>query len=830
MALKASTASTGYPAVITLTFPVVSSFNCTVEFGDGVMVFASSPRFHAIMTSNVTHVYNTDGLYNVSAMCRNRINTCNASTTISVQYSIQGLTVNPIMPYVSRHGSDIEVKWTIAQGSNVKYQAKVDNNTDVIVITSRDTKQGNATITQRHYGSVGRHSVTITASNDVTKPVHVTRLFEVMYPIPSFNVTLFNTKGYFMVYRPINITITQATEHDVDTTPLYTIDFGDGSPRLLLRNVSVSTYTYVRQGCYTVNVTCSNEVSSTYVVRSVCIEKGMNPLEGLSVNSKPAKLNDDAVLYLHLNNGSDFTCTVRFSDGMELTTAQQHSLFVRVQRRFTRIGTYDVMAKCWNEISLASATGTVTVQKPVKGLVVYPIQPVVFGHNFTVRWNVTQGTNVTCNVTFMSRNIAYNTDGSRAAVITTDMYSEEGTHSVTVTVHNQVTQPITLTVYVFIEKLLFGLKIDFMYFINNIEYHGFGKTKTGFPLGVPVSGKAVLVSQSKYVNYSYHLDGALVESWENKQVFSFPAMTAGIHNISVTAVNNVSGINYTVQLFFQEKVEFRDRTLLCTSPVVIGNKARIRLSVGAVPSDSCLFIHVTNDTTYHYGNQYCSQFTTNTTSVSRVFFSDIPSYVDMHHFFKQADKTLIKVELTNLVSMDTLTCEVDVLLIACTYPVISLQQINRALSKPRVVKRSESLDVHSEINVFCPASEGTLFEWKVYKIDETTNRSHIVNYTTRHNLPSFHIEKRTLQFGLHRVSLTVRMSESALQEFSSKESGYVKIIPSDLVAKIEGGTTLRRGMGPDLKIDGSSSYDPDVGMGNVTGIRMMYLHHRHRHC
>lgn len=819
IALKTNTTSPGYPAVIELTFPVVSSFKCLVEFGDGAKTSTVSPRFYAVKNVNVTHVYSKDGFYHITATCRNRINTCNATTTVSVQYSIKGLAVSSYTPYVL-YGHEIEVKWSVHQGSDIKYGVTVDNKTDVIVTRSRDTKAGHVIITRKHYGSVGHHYVTIAASNDVTRPIHVTTSFEVMFPIPQFNITVFNTIGYFMVNRPVNISIDQATGHDLYKKPLYNIDFGDGSPQLLITNMSVVTHIYTTQRCFVANVTGFNSVSRKSASTIICIQKAINPLERLVVHAKPTKLNDNTLISLHLKNGSHFTCSLTFSDGVKLTTGEQQTLHVRVQHVFTRTGIYDVIVECRNKISHATAKGFVMVQEPIKGFALYPIQPVSFGQNITIRWSITQGTNVTCNVTFLSRHIIYINDGNRfSAIVTSDIYTEEGVHGVTVTVSNQVTQSVTLIEEFIIEKVLVGLKIDFTYTLNGKEHHGIGNSKTGFPIGVPVSGKTTLVSPSKYVNYSYTLDGVPMDSWENKQTFDLPAMKSGIHNISVTAVNYVSSINYTQHLFFQEKVEFVDRTVLCASPVVIGDKSRIQLSVGTVPQDTCLFVHVINDTTYYYGNQYCNLFTTTTSSGSRVYVSDIPLFVDLYHTFNREGNIGVKVELTNMVSIDTLTCEVEVLLIACTYPVITLQQISRAWSKPRVLKRSESLDISSEINLFCPASRGTVFQWKIYKTNEITNKSQVLNDTSLNaNLPSFRIEKRSLWLGLYRVSFAVRMADPELQEFWSEQSGYVRIVASDLVAKIEGGTSIRRGMGPDVNIDGSSSYDPDVGKDNVTGI------------
>ncbi|KAK3752814.1 hypothetical protein QZH41_016346, partial [Actinostola sp. cb2023] len=810
----------GHDANVTLAFPDVSSFNCSVEFGDGRRYFISNPPFRPIKTSVVTHRYTTDGLYNVLANCWNRINTCNATAVISVQYRIQGLKVVPIM--ISKNGTDIVVIWRATEGSNVEYQARVNGDTEISVSKSNDTKEGRATITPKDYGSVGRHSVTITASNDVTAPFNVTREFEVMYPVLPFTVALLNTTGYFMVKKPMNLSI-DAIAHGQYGSPLYRIDFGDGSPHVVT-NGSVVTHTYIRHGCYVVNVTGFNGVSNLTVSKPVCIEREMELLKELTVFSTPAKVDENVIILLNLNNGSHFRCTVYFSDGVALPTGQKQTLEVRVNRSFDKPGIYDVIARCWNKVSRTASTTTITIQHIIEGFVLYSITPVTFGQNITVKWSVTQGTNVTYNVTFMSRNIEYITGGSvNTSVITADKYNDEGLYSVTVTAVNRVTQTVTLKEQFVIEKLIYGVDMKLRYVMNDVEHDGIGKMKTYFPLGFPVVIRTNLISQSMHVHYSYRLDGVTMETWQNKKIFNLPALNAGIHNVSVTAVNNVSGVNHTTQFLLQEKVKFRDRTLLCTTQVVIGDRARIRFSVGSVASDACLIVYLMNDTIYHYGNADCDQFTNNTSSVSRVHIQSIPPYIDFYHIFINAGLNLVRVQLVNLVSKDTITCDVNVLLIACTHPTVTLQQIGLDRTKARVVKRSESLDVYSETNVFCPASESTVFDWRIYKIHKTTDKSQFLNNTGRSQGSSLRIEKRSLWFGLYRVSLTVRMPEPWLQEYSSEASGYVEVIPSDLVAKIEGGTSLRRGMGPDVKIDGSSSYDPDVGPKNLTGMTFLWL-------
>lgn len=80
------------------------------------------------------------------------------------------------------------------------------------------------------------------------------------------------------------------------------------------------------------------------------------------------------------------------------------------------------------------------------------------------------------------------------------------------------------------------------------------------------------------------------------------------------------------------------------------------------------------------------------------------------------------------------------------------------------------------------------------------------------------IKRRSLSVGLYRLILTIGMVEEELKDFASIAEGFIQVLQSPLIAEIAGGSEIRRGYGPILTIDGINSYDPDIGLGNHSGI------------
>ena len=54
-------------------------------------------------------------------------------------------------------------------------------------------------------------------------------------------------------------------------------------------------------------------------------------------------------------------------------------------------------------------------------------------------------------------------------------------------------------------------------------------------------------------------------------------------------------------------------------------------------------------------------------------------------------------------------------------------------------------------------------------------------------------------------------------KYRSTAIGYLRIVPSPLVAKIVGGNLISRGFGKEVKIDATPSKDPDVDSEKDSG-------------
>ena len=108
------------------------------------------------------------------------------------------------------------------------------------------------------------------------------------------------------------------------------------------------------------------------------------------------------------------------------------------------------------------------------------------------------------------------------------------------------------------------------------------------------------------------------------------------------------------------------------------------------------------------------------------------------------------------------------------------------------------------------------FNWQLISHDQNRVRSihgaNIIRTERELNIP-----RKGLRYGLYEVHFTARMALPDTDKYRSTDIGFLKIVPSPLVAKIDGGNLITRGFGKEIKIEGTQSNDPDLETGQDSG-------------
>lgn len=131
------------------------------------------------------------------------------------------------------------------------------------------------------------------------------------------------------------------------------------------------------------------------------------------------------------------------------------------------------------------------------------------------------------------------------------------------------------------------------------------------------------------------------------------------------------------------------------------------------------------------------------------------------------------------------------------------------------------VEIEANIEIFCPESKESTYEWNIFQYNSETglfSQFGDVSSYGEGSMQELRLKRRALPLGVYRLNLSVRMVGEDLQDFFAVAEGYIQIVQSDLVAKISGGSEIRRRFGSVLSVDGLDSYDPDVGPGNYSGI------------
>jgi len=153
---------------------------------------------------------------------------------------------------------------------------------------------------------------------------------------------------------------------------------------------------------------------------------------------------------------------------------------------------------------------------------------------------------------------------------------------------------------------------------------------------------------------------------------------------------------------------------------------------------------------------------------------------------------------------------------------VSIRNISKDKCQATPVKRSVKSVLSAKIegpesfNVFESALEWRLvseMELDALETAEETLKSQGTNEWT--------INRRSIPAGLYQVKFTAcyKVGDPAFPHtINAFDYGFIEVIAAPLLAIIDGGSSVRWGSVEDVTVDGSLSYDGDLGPGNYAGL------------
>uniref|UniRef100_K7FA56 Polycystin 1, transient receptor potential channel interacting n=1 Tax=Pelodiscus sinensis TaxID=13735 RepID=K7FA56_PELSI len=559
--------------------------------------------------------------------------------------------------------------------------------------------------------------------------------------------------GSVAVGKPVNLSVSVTSGTDL----LYSWHLEEHAQPLLTNSSSLS-YTYSTLGSKLVFVTVSNVLGSTNGSTELRVQEPVSRVSfTVEGNTPPFFLmsNTSRQLWGSGATGSDVTWE------WKLQGKEKQPLFrgQNISCEFSEAGVYQVDLHAWNDISWHA----LAVQDPVAGLAVeVDRRDVCTDDRVVFVLHLQRGTNASFALTVPSLGLSQDIRGGTHHF----SFPEAGSHRVLVSASNNVSMEVAFVVVQVLEKVR-GLHIPNCcpaILESNKELTLRAQVRAG---------------ENVTFFWVFDLPGYPAHEAAGQQVGYMPP-GAGNLTIHVEARNPFCAASLAVSMVLQ---------------VPVGAATLSSNGTGAFTNQTVAFDAVAGGSdlrsTWQFGD---SEETFASGGAERVF-----------HRYGRAGDFAVEVKLYNEVSFVLVQTMVTVRELACDRPIVRLVEPPSSVPKSRTSYFEASVDLKG-----CTAYRA-LYLWEVFdspgceQLEEADRVSlpHVDMFS-----PSLTLPKLSLVIGTHCLRFTVSLQHTPLARTLSR---LIAVLPSKLVPIIQGGSWRSWSAHRDLVLDGSGSYDPDVG-------------------
>lgn len=807
-----------------------SDFNCYWQMGDG---FSLNTSYHHLSfyidgkTADkrpfqnqkhfVQHNYSSTGVFHISVRCQNRLGVQYASAEIVIQSLVKGLKI-PRMP-TQVVGQEFQVYWSLLSGTNATFKVSLPG---AKIISIRTYELGG--FLRVLVPSSGKYVISVEAQNMVSPIQATTAVIEAEVPVSNLTVSV----AYDSRDLEVNQNVTFTASVTTGATPMYLFDFGDGNKLENNRGDATHRYNYYdtyrkkHALTYEASVTASNNVSTVMVSSiNVTVYRPVLPLQRVKLSTYPSNVSEQARIALAIEQGSDFTCNCGFADGetpqqlplpeviflgSERTPMETFSnLRYQISHVYHTPSKNQVFIECKNRLSKATSTKYIIIQEPITALKVYDISLLRFNESFVIYWEIVNGTDVEFEISFA--NFKYKTSGgSRNMTITQNDYEFPGAFQVSVVARNLVSWAVAKTTVViqhpvYIQDVIARLPLP------GGSGVGYGIRGDYFPAGRDVMFK--VFAQGTNLSCQWEIDKMRGE-FTSKAWILHKFHRVGSHQLSVMVKNMVSLARANISVVIQYTIE--GPALQSSSPQRLNQPVKFHLSAAQLGTNSCFAVDFGDGNSSLYGHQGCKlkNRTSNFQLISAV------ESVKFEHAYNQVGGYFVTLNASNFVSFVQVDTNVEIVYAPCTSPTIAIENLGLSSSTASESFRTDPYTVRTYVQLECERTNKVRFQWKVLSLNEngvqSNHRGNIILTQRELSIP-----RKGLKYGLYEVHFTTQMALPDTDKYSSTTMGYLKILPSPLTAKINGGNLISRGFGRKIKIDAAQSKDPDMDPGEDSG-------------
>ncbi|XP_027034714.2 polycystin-1 isoform X1 [Tachysurus fulvidraco] len=801
------------------------------DFGDGTVLAGH----------NVTHAYNSSGIFDVCVMAKNDVSENKSQIPVMVLAPIQGLSVNASLVNVPLNAT-VHFETHLDQGDHVRYSW---------ILCDRCTSIPGTHPMYYTFRSVGMFNVTVTAENDISNAQASIYIF-VQRELEGLQIVS-DELGDSCCFATNRILHLQAVLKD-GTNMSFTWNLlreyeSTVAHNLTGKNIDLN---YSTPGPCEVFLKATNLLGQLTVNRTIEFLDPVGKLV-LQTSPNPTAINSITNMTVSVSTGSDLQ--YRWWIDNDLLQFNVPSIWYA----FDSPGLKSVNVEVLNRVNKEMASVQISVQEPVSGVTftttnVTEQNFISSGVNVSLSGHVQTGSNVSW--VWLLPNHAKSSHQS-----TYYIFSSPGTFTVTLNVSNDISSEVLardFTVQDRIQGLEFKASKKNVAVGENVEFTISVASGTSVSYTLSISGDATVYPNLTYIHQFSRADNYYVNLTAWNQISSErrnlhicvsepitkltildcceDAIPVGVPKTFEAHIQTGNPVTYlwTFDLHHGAKTTMLDSKAtyvpdepgLLTISVSAFNALNIQNETKNVLVQNILKSAILEaqpqDTFINKTVIFQARVSPQSSSLryqwdfgdrSPDFFSDTSV---VSHVYSLPGHYIAKVNISNLVSWITAFFEVNIRVLECSEPEVQVVQA------PRIaIWRSKPALVEAKVDLKGCVRYGAEYLWEIFSASHCQEFENHLTPPFKVHLPA-EVDIRRLQLSIPKMTLPAKnytlIFSLSYKGIPLKKAACLQlsVMSAKLVPIIEGGTYRVWSKTQDLQLNANQSYDPNLDLDSQT--------------
>lgn len=797
-----------------------SHLSYTLNYGDNHSETTVSKNISLMSQIVFKHSYNNVGTFNINITAWNDVSSASNTKEILVQRPLPDFHLqieNIHSKFINIHQKRFLISLKNKIYQNIVHDLNIqwifdENNTRYDYIANM---KSNVSLIIERVFAPGVHNITVICSNKLSSRV----LQEtIIINEPISNITVSAEKYYVRPSNIYNLEIETKTGSNITYTifangellkQIFPLSWNTGPT---FKNISV---VLMAVGHYNICVRASNDEGNV----SAQLEKPLvvlNPVQKLSITVNKKIIIPIQDLFISISYHGPYDPPTDVSchpvvEKIQLKKAYIDMISINQALEFSRawpndlLGNISITVNCSNALNSQLLSTWAVAQVGITGVNVTADKYfVALDEIVQLKFTIESGSNVFYEYTIY--NISTNSSEYLIRQIlqieVNKSFSFPGSYPVYFQVINDVSAYNTSATIWVLEEVN-DLELTQYYSLSDskqIISSGHGSLNNTYPLERNITFVAT-TSKGNSLKYTWKLEKSS-EIITNQPSINHRFTLPGTYRVSVNASNvlyyKVTYSDIEIQQIIQIKSFTNDGPKVPSVPI------KYTLTFFKIGTDSCFSWDMADGSPYH---KTCM----NSSLESHI--SSSPKQITHSHIYKINGTFLVRVNVSNLVSVRSVEQLAIISSVSCEYPIVRIQGADRNIEKPRYHLRSDWILLQSTADLICETASDADYIWKIERIlpgDTYLNRIYTPYKASSEALYKFKLLFKPLTFEIGTYKISLNVSIGNVKGLYSADFSFMAIKASSLVTQIQGGNLRRAGYGKIFSMDAiSGSYDPD---------------------